>query len=68
MRRKSLSAPSKAIVKRPRTLETRSQVYEAADRDRRRAVTQIERLSEKLVLTEAVLRLLSREKIDLGRT
>lgn len=54
MPRKSLSAPSKTIVRRPRTPETRTQVYEAADRDRRRAVRQIERLSEKLVLTEPV--------------
>ncbi len=54
MLRKSLSPPSKAMVKRPRTSETRAQVYEVVDRDRRRAVTQLERLSEKLVLTEAV--------------
>ncbi len=55
MLRKSLSAPSKTIVKGPRTSETRAHVYQAVDgRGRRRAVKQIERLSEKLVLTEAV--------------
>lgn len=54
MLRKSLSAPSKTIVRRHRTSETRTQAYEAADRDRRRAVRQIERLSQKLVLTEPV--------------
>ncbi len=54
MLRKSLSAPSKTIVKKHRTSETRAQVYETVDGDRRRAVRQIERLSEKLALTEAV--------------
>ncbi len=56
MLRKSLSAPSKTLVKRPRGRGARAHVYEAVDRDRRRVVKQIERLSEKLVLTKAVTR------------
>jgi transcription initiation factor TFIIB len=52
---KSLSASMKATVERLRTWDSRSQVHEPMDRNLRQAFSELDRLSDKLSVSEAVI-------------
>ena len=52
---KSLSASMKATVERLRTWDSRSQVHESADRNLRQAFSELDRLSDKLAVPDAVV-------------
>jgi transcription initiation factor TFIIB len=52
---KSLSASMKATVERLRTWDSRSQVHEPMDRNLRQAFSELDRLSDKLAVPEAVV-------------
>ena len=52
---KSLSASMKATVDRLRTWDSRSQVHESADRNLRQAFSELDRLSDKLAVPDAVV-------------
>ncbi len=52
---KSLSASMKATVERLRTWDSRSQVHEPMDRNLRQAFSELDRLSDKLAVSEAVV-------------
>jgi len=52
---KPLSANMKHDMKRLRTWDSRSQVYEQADRNLRHAFAQLDKLKDKLALTDAVI-------------
>jgi len=51
---RSLSGSMKSTVERLRTWDRRSQVHESADRNLRQAFSELQRLSDKLVVSEAV--------------
>jgi transcription initiation factor TFIIB len=51
---RSLSGPMKSTVGRLRTWDRRSQVHESTDRNLRQAFSELRRLSDKLVVSEAV--------------
>ncbi|MDA4133444.1 MAG: transcription initiation factor IIB, partial [Thaumarchaeota archaeon] len=52
---KSLSASMKATVERLRTWDSRSQVHEPVDRNLRQAFSELDRLSDKLAVSDAVV-------------
>ncbi len=52
---KSLSASMKATVERLRTWDSRSQVHEPMDRNLRQAFSELDRLSDKLSVSDAVV-------------
>src|SRR5207244_2765970 len=52
---KSLSASMKATVERLRTWDSRSQVHEPVDRNLRQAFSELDRLSDKLSVSDAVV-------------
>src|SRR5271170_5663011 len=52
---KSLSASMKATVERLRTWDSRSQVHEPMDRNLRQAFSELDRLSDKLAVSDAVV-------------
>src|SRR5574337_2188962 len=52
---KSLSASMKATVERLRTWDSRSQVHEPVDRHLRQAFSELDRLKDKLALSDAVI-------------
>jgi transcription initiation factor TFIIB len=52
---KSLSAPMKATVERLRTWDSRSQVHEPMDRNLRQAFSELDRLSDKLSVSDSVI-------------
>ena len=52
---KSLSASMKATVERLRTWDGRSQVHESADRNRRQAFSELDRMVDKLNVNDAVI-------------
>ena len=52
---KSLSASMKATVDRLRTWDSRSQVHEPVDRNLRQAFSELDRLSDKLSVSDAVV-------------
>jgi len=51
---RSLSGPMRSTVDRLRTWDRRSQVHESTDRNLRQAFSELRRLSDKLVVSEAV--------------
>ena len=51
---RSLSGSMKSTVERLRTWDRRSQVHESSDRNLRQAFSELQRLSDKLVVSEAV--------------
>ena len=51
---RSLSGPMRTTVERLRTWDRRSQVHESADRNLRQAFAELQRLTDKLVVSEAV--------------
>jgi transcription initiation factor TFIIB len=51
---RSLPGPMKSTVERLRTWDRRSQVHESTDRNLRQAFSELQRLSDKLVVSEAV--------------
>jgi len=52
---KSLSASMRATVERLRTWDSRSQVHESTDRNLRQAFSELDRLSDKLAVSDAVV-------------
>jgi transcription initiation factor TFIIB len=52
---KSLSSSMKATVERLRTWDSRSQVHEPVDRNLRQAFSELDRLSDKLAVSDAVV-------------
>jgi transcription initiation factor TFIIB len=52
---KSLSASMKATVERLRTWDSRSQVHESMDRNLRQAFSELDRLSDKLAVSDSVV-------------
>ncbi len=52
---KSLPAAMKSTIERLRTWDGRSQVHESADRNRRQAFSELDRLSDKLNVSDAVI-------------
>jgi len=51
---RSLSGPMRSTVERLRTWDSRSQAHESTDRNLRQAFSELRRLSDKLVVSEAV--------------